>query len=268
MFPRCAAVLVLAGVSLGCAAPTLRALRDEPPFLTLPANGVALDVLDCPERAQLEQALVEGLPDTGRYEVITCPQGAQCQAPAWLRAVVVERTISPRVDIPNKLTAQAILDSATEVTVVTRVDITGFDGYGQQLFARTYTGTKHGNSLKTDKDTLILQSLRYAVGALVRELKPRQLRLELRLETGGVLDEGVERALGGDLAGAKASLEAVTAQQPTLASAWYDLGVVHEVSGDDVKAMDCYRRAVALHDKWLYLEAVKQLESRLGVARK
>lgn len=265
---RSAAALVVLALAGGCAAPTLRAVREEPPFLTLPANAVALDVLDCPERAQLEQALVEGIPDTGRYEVITCPDRAQCQAPGWLRAVVVERTISPRVDIPHKLTAQAILDSATEVTVVTRVDVTGFDGFGQQLFARTYTGTRHGNSLKTDRDTLILQSLRYAVGALVRELKPRQLRLELRLEAGGALDEGVDRALGGDLAGARAALEALTTQQPAWAAAWYDLGVVSEVAGDDVKAMDCYRRAAALTDKWRYLEAVKQLEARLGVARR
>lgn len=257
------AVLALAVGLTGCAATTLRARRDEPPLLTLPSTFVALEVQDCPEKDALAQVLPAAVTGTGTYQVVDCPVGPTCNAGVTLRAVVTERLIAPRGDLPDELTLQAVVDKAAEVKVTTKVTVTGWDVFGNKLFGRVYTGWKVGNTLKKTQDQLILESLEYALSGLTEDLGPKELRLELKLETGGELGPGVDYALAGDLDAARAKLSEVTASRPDFAAAWYDLGVVNEVAGDDAQALECYRKAASLDDERLYAQALQQLEGRL-----
>lgn len=259
---RLAIVAFVIGLT-GCAATTLRARRDEPPLLTLPSTLVALDVQDCPEKDALAQVLPNAINGTGTYQVADCQVGPTCNAGVTLKAVVTDRVIAPRGDLPDKLTLAAVVDKAAEVKVTTKVTVTGWDALGNKLFGRVYTGWKTGSTLKKTQDQLILESLEYALSGLTSDLGPKELRLELKLETGGALQQGVDYALAGDLGSARTSLTAVTASEPDFAAAWYDLGVVNEVAGDDAQALECYRKAASLDDEWLYQKALEQLQRRL-----
>lgn len=257
------ATVALAVSLLGCAATTLRARREEPPLLTLPSTLVALDVQDCPEKDALAQVLPEAVKATGTYSVADCQVGPECTAGVTLKAVVTDRVVTAAGDIPNKLTLQAIADEAAQVKVTTKVTVTGWDALGNKLFGRVYTGWKVGNTLKKTQEQLTFESLQYALSGLTGDLGPKELRLELKLETGGDLDQGVGYALAGDLDSARTVLSQVTASRPDYAAAWYDLGVVNEVAGDDAQALECYRKATSLDDEWLYAQALKQLQGRM-----
>jgi hypothetical protein len=256
------ALLVLTLGAASCAATTLRARRDEPPRLTLPTALVSLAVQDCPEREALARLLPQAIDATGTYSVVDCQPGSPCSAGATVQAIVSDHLVEPR-GLPSDLNLEALAQAATEVKVTARVTVTAFDLQGQKLFGRVYSGWKVGSALKTSDESLFLEALQYALSGLTADLGSRELRLELKLETGGDLDEGVDRALAGDLPGARASLAALTTARPDFAAAWYDLGVVHEVGGDDQQALACYRTAAHLSDAWLYRHAQEQLEARL-----
>jgi tetratricopeptide (TPR) repeat protein len=253
---------MLAVSLLGCAATTLRARRQEPPLLTLPSTLVALDVQDCPEKDALAQVLPEAVTATGTSSVADCQVGPECTAGVTLKAVVTERTLTAAGGIPDTLTLQAVAGEAAQVKVTTKVTVTGWDALGNKLFGREYTGWKVGNLLEKTEAQLTFEALQYALSGLTGDLRPKELRLELKLETGGDLDQGVGYALAGDLDSARTAFSQVTARRPDDAAAWYDLGVVNEVAGDDAQALECYRKAASLDDEWLYAQALEQLQGR------
>ncbi len=88
-----------------------------------------------------------------------------------------------------------------------------------------------------------------------KSLTPRRVVATLPLEEGGPLDQGVVLLLSGELDGALAYFTRLTAEQPMLAGAWYDLGVAQEAKGDWVQARTAYSRAAAMNGKRLYTDA-------------
>ena len=60
---------------------------------------------------------------------------------------------------------------------------------------------------------------------------------------------GAWPALEFGLAGAEAEFTRLTQANPEDAAAWYDLGVIRELQGNEELALDAYRRAVGLRDE-------------------
>lgn len=88
-----------------------------------------------------------------------------------------------------------------------------------------------------------------------KSLLPGRVRVTLPVEEGGPLDQASVLLLSGNLDGALEYLTRLTAEQPRLAGAWYDLGVAWEAKGEWAQARDAYQRAAALDGRRLYVEA-------------
>ncbi|MER2561026.1 MAG: hypothetical protein ABTQ32_09920 [Myxococcaceae bacterium] len=239
-------------LSTGCQT-TLRQVRDLPPALTLPGPTFGLAVTGSHRDAALEQ-LEQGLRQHG--QPVRC-EGA-CAGQTVVRAKVIDTSVSPRVIAPNLLRAM------TDVIVQATVDIDALDAAGQTLSSKRYFGSITGNVLQTPTQVLEAQAVQIATRRFLRKLLPRSLNIELAVETGGALDPGVDRALSGDLAGADAEFTKLTQAEPKNAAAWYDLGVVAELQGDEDRALSAYKTAHELRNASLYRDAVRHLEARLN----
>lgn len=247
-------LLLLGALALttGCQT-TLRQVRDLPPQLVLQGPTIGLDVSGPFREAALQQ-LEQGLVAHGAP--VRC-EGA-CGGQTVVRAKVVDTSVKPRVVAPDLVRAM------TDVVVAATVDIDALDAAGQPLSSRRYFGSVTGNVLRSPVEALQAEAVQVATRRFLRKLLPRRLDLELAVETGGDLEPGVERALSGDLAGAGAEFAKLTQARPDDAAAWYDLGVVRELEGDDDAALQAYKTAASLRNKSLYRQAVHHLESRMN----
>lgn len=246
-------VLVVASLCCSTACQTtLRQVRDLPPALTLPGPTFGLEVTGAHREAALEQ-LELGLRQHG--QPVRCE--GPCAGQAVVRAKVVDTSVTPRLIAPNLVRAM------TDVLVQATVDIDALDAAGQTLSSRRYFGSITGNVLQTPAQVLEAQAVQVATRRFLRKLLPRRLDIELAVETGGALDPGVDRALSGDLAGADAEFTRLTQTEPKNAAAWYDLGVVAELLGDEDRALTAYKTAHELRSASRYRDAVRHLEARL-----
>ncbi|MBL8919569.1 MAG: hypothetical protein JNJ54_11950 [Myxococcaceae bacterium] len=244
--------LVALALGAGCQT-TLRQTRDLPPQLVLQGPTIGLDVTG-PFRDAALQQLEVGLAQHGAP--VRC-EGA-CGGQTVVRARVVDTSVSPRVVAPDLMRAM------TDVVVAATVDIDALDAAGQAFSSKRYFGSITGNVLRSPVEALKAEAVQIATRRFLRKLLPRRLDLELVVETGGDLEPGVERALSGDLAGAGAEFTRLTQARPDDAAAWYDLGVIRELEGDDDAALQAYQTAAGLKGRSLYRQAVRHLESRMN----
>ena len=241
-------------LATGCQT-TLRQVRDLPPSLVLAGPTVGVEVTGQFREAALEQ-LELGL--ARHAQPVRCESGAACQASTVVHAKIVDTSVTPRLAGPNLVRAM------TDVIVQATVDIDAVNAAGQQLSSKRYFGSITGNVLSTPVESLKAQAVQIAARRFLRKLLPRTLDIELAVETGGDLEPGVERALAGDLAGAEAEFKRLTESRPDHADAWYDLGVIRELQGNEDLALDAYKRAVGLSDRASWRQAVHQLEQRMN----
>lgn len=234
---------------------TLRQVRDLPPSITLPGPTVGVEVTG-PFRDSALQTLEAGLAQFG--QPVRCEPGGQCQAHALVKAKIVDTAVTPR------LVGSNVLAAMTNVVVQATVDIDVIEPSGKQLSSRRYFGSVDSNVLNAPTEPLRAEAVAIATRRFLRKFLPRKLDLELAVETGGELEPGVERALAGDLAGADAEFGKLTQRSPNDAAAWYDLGVMRELSGEDERALEAYRQAASLSGKALYRQAVQHLERRMN----
>lgn len=247
-------LLLIVTVSLGAGCQTtLRQVRDLPPALTLQGPTIGVEASGPFREAALQQLEV-GLAQHG--QPVRCD--APCPGQTVVRAKVIDTSVTPRVVSSNLVRAM------TDVIVQATVDIDALDAAGQALSSRRYFGSITGNVLQSPVDALKAEAVQIATRRFLRKLLPRTLDIELAVETGGDLEPGVERALSGDLAGASAEFTRLTQANGEHAAAWYNLGVVSELSGDEDRALAAYRTAQGLRNKSLYREAVHHLESRMN----
>lgn len=244
---------LVAVLGLGCQT-TLRQARELPPALVLTGPTIGLEATGPFREAALEQ-LEAGLARYG--QTVRCDVGA-CQAATVVRARVLDTTVTPR------LAGRNFLRAATDVVVKGTVAVEAFTGAGQPLGSGQYVGSVASNMLTAPVELTRARAVQAAVRRFLRTLLPRRLDIELAVETGGDLTPGVERALAGDLPGAEAAFTQLTTADPTHARAWYNLGVIRELSGDEERALDAYRTAYGLRGSSLYRAAVEQLERRLN----
>ena len=247
-------LLSTALAATGCQT-TLRQVRDLPPSLVLVGPTVAVEVT-----GQLRDAAVEQLElGLARHaQPMRCEPPAPCQASTVVHATIVDTSVTPRLAGPNLVRAM------TDVIVQATVDIDAVSATGQQLSSKRYFGSITGNVLSTPVERLKAQAVQVAARRFLRQLLPRTLDIELAVETGGDLEPGVERALAGDLVGAEAEFTRLTQAKADHAAAWYDLGVIRELQGNEELALEAYRRAVGLSDRASWREAVHQLEQRMN----
>lgn len=248
--------LLLVVASLCCSTAcqtTLRQVRDLPPALTLPGPTFGLEATGQHREAALEQ-LELGLRQHGQPVRCDGPCGGQ----TVVRAKVIDTSVTPR------LVGRNLVRAMTDVIVQATVDIDALDAAGQTLSSKRYFGSITGNVLQTPTQVLEAQAVQIATRRFLRKLLPRRLDIELAVETGGALDPGVDRALSGDLAGADAEFTKLTQTEPKNAAAWYDLGVVAELQGDEDRALSAYKTAHELRNTSLYRDAVRHLEARLN----
>lgn len=241
-------------VATGCQT-TLRQVRDLPPALVLAGPTVGIDVTGQFREAAVEQ-LELGLAQ--HAQPVRCDSASACQASTVVHAKIVDTSVTPRLAGPNLVRAM------TDVIVQATVDIDAVSAAGQQLSSKRYFGSITGNVLSTPVEALKAQAVQIATRRFLRKLLPRTLNIELAVETGGDLEPGVERALAGDLAGAEAEFTRLTQAKPDHAAAWYDLGVIRELQGNEELALEAYQRAVSLNDRSTWREAVRQLERRMN----
>lgn len=241
-------------LTTGCQT-TLRQVRDLPPALVLAGPTVGVEVSGPFRDAAVEQ-LELGL--AKHAQPVRCEPGTACQASTVVHAKIVDTSVTPRLGGPNLVRAM------TDVIVQATVDIDAVNAAGQQLSSKRYFGSITGNVLSTPVDALKAQAVQIAARRFLRKLLPRTLDIELAVETGGDLEPGVERALAGDLAGAEAEFRRLTESKPDHAAAWYDLGVIRELQGNEELALDAYKRAVGLRDRATWRQAVHQLEQRMN----
>ncbi len=92
-------------------------------------------------------------------------------------------------------------------------------------------------------------------------LRPGSVVATIPLEDGGPLAPSVSRLLAEDFRGAADTLMQLTAQQPELAGAWYDLGVAWEAQAAWGEAASAYEKAAGLSRKPLYRDALSSARS-------
>jgi tetratricopeptide (TPR) repeat protein len=249
-----ARVLPVALVLLSGCQTTLRQARQLPPSIVLPGPLEGVEVTG-PFRDDALVILEEGLREFG--QPVRCEPGAGCQAHALVQAKISDTSVSPQ------LAGKNLLHAMSEVIVQATVEIDVLDPTGKRLSSRRYFGSVNGNVLQTPIEPLKARAVAAATRRFLGKFLPRQLDMELVVETGGLLEPGIERALSGDLGGAETEFNGLTQKDPDHAAAWYDLGVIRELSGDDERALEAYRRAAGLRGKSHYRQAVNHLERRM-----
>lgn len=256
------AVLALAlALATGCAGSVLRTTRTDPPKVPFTWQTVAVDVTDDQLKDTVRRVVENALAQDG-LQVVRCERDAPCAAQIWLRVMLLKSTVGPWLrDIPRN--AVELARAPTDVEAKVELKLEGFVN-NASAFSRTAWARSTGNLLDQPAEVYTERALTRAVNAFVRDLHPRTLTMELKLETGGALDDGCDKALAGDLEGAEQSLRALVAKEPQNAEAWYDLGVVLEVKGGvEQEALKAYEEAAKLDGSKLHVQARNQLRERL-----
>jgi hypothetical protein len=85
----------------------------------------------------------------------------------------------------------------------------------------------------------------------VRELPPSVVLVgpTVGIDVTGPFREAAVEQLEFGLAGAEAEFTRLSQANPEDAAAWYDLGFIRELQGNEELALDAYRRAVGLRDE-------------------
>lgn len=253
--------VALALALTGCAGSVLRTTRTDPPKVPFTWQTVAVDVTDDPLKDTVRRVVERALTEDG-LQVVACAPNAQCAAQLWLRVALTKSTVSPWLrDIPRN--ALELARAPTDVEAISELKVEGYVG-NESKFSRSLWGRARGNLLDRPREHFVELSMSRAVNAFIRDLHPRTVTISSELETGGALDDGCEKALTGDLAGAEASFRAVLAKEPQNAAAWYDLGVVLEVKGGvEQEALNAYEEAAKLDASRLHVGARNQLRERI-----
>lgn len=253
-------VLVLC-LSAGCA-PSLRFTRPTPPEASLGnVRTVSVSVTTDVGR-NVENAVVSGLL-TGEIPV-----------PVSVNAVLEERLsvrlqelgygVCPEApcgegEMNVRLTEAAV---GTEFTgnglrsharITARIKVKQHDG--QEPYDFTFWDRRSGRV--DEAPALVRGSADSIAQSFAVTLLPGRQRVELQLEDGGPLRQGVNLLLSSNWDEAISYFTQLTQQQPELGGAWYDLGVAWEARGDWGQALVAYEQAAARDRKRMYLDAVE-----------
>ncbi len=142
---------------------------------------------------------------------------------------------------------------------------------GRVIVFRDYTGhqtgTKFdaGKSPTRDRGQMLDSAIREAVGSFVYDITPRKVVETIVFdESDERFKPGIKLAEAGDLAGAERSWVGLITQDPTLAGALYNIGVLLETRGEFEQAAAHYTRAIDLFGKPLYRQALENMNRRLA----
>lgn len=142
---------------------------------------------------------------------------------------------------------------------------------GRVIVFRDYTGhntgTKYdeGKTPTRDRDQMLDSAIREAVGSFVYDITPRKVVETIVFDDSDErFKPGIKLAEAGDLAGAERSWVGLVTQDPTLAGAIYNIGVLLETRGDFEQAAAHYNQAIELFGKPLYRQALENMNRRLA----
>lgn len=80
--------------------------------------------------------------------------------------------------------------------------------------------------------------------------------------------DGIAKADSGDMKGAVASWQALLQSNPKNSAAHFNLGVAHEIAGEDAEALQAYDRAIGIDNtKGLYTRARGALQARVDLRK-
>lgn len=141
---------------------------------------------------------------------------------------------------------------------------------GRVVAMREYAGRTQGPKVPVrvaqDAMPLLREACALAVASFLRDITPSTALEKMVLDDSDkLLLEGVALCKKGQLDAAMASFQRVLdASKGASAAATYDLAVLYEARGENAKAEELYRKALALQPKDLYRDALSDLQRRMA----
>lgn len=118
-----------------------------------------------------------------------------------------------------------------------------------------------------DRTKLFLAALKDAVAVHYYPYFPHEVSERHVIADDELLKPGVVEAQTGRLEQALALWEKVAAENPKSHGAVYNCALVHLVRGDDEKAAELLRQAVAIEKSWLYEDLLASIKTRLDLRK-
>lgn len=143
--------------------------------------------------------------------------------------------------------------------------VTLFNSQGRALLAeKEFAGTSNADN----EDVAIRNSASQAVWALLGEITPKYVAMDIRLDDDEPAQKPIiEAARHGNIAGALEQERALVAQNPNSGPANYNLAVMLDAQGQYTEALDAYTRAISLSNKSYYVSMKAQCASRLAAVQ-
>lgn len=257
----------------------------------LGVSRLAVPPIEVPEehRASIQQALLESLSETGKYQVVDMDQLQRFAPGPILRADgAIDRRVA--IEAARRASADAVLISRIQIaeegwadmgsvrmivgdpTIRAICDLRLIEvRSGRTLFEgseeRTYRGElSNSRSSSTSRPRVFGRLARECTIAATRKVTPHEVRSDVELpqvllgKGSGPLRRGNSLAREGRWDEAQQEWLAALSEAPENDVAVYSVGLAHEAKGEFPHAEQRYRQAAEIADKPLYQEALQRVQ--------